>query len=556
MKRSAMSELTGQTFDLLIIGGGATGTSAARDAALRGLSVALLEKNDFGSGTSSRSTKLFHGGLRYLETFQFGLVREACRERELMLTLAPHLAYPRPFIYLLYQGYHMMFKWLPANLLMLNAGLTMYDLFSGSPRERRHKMLNKKKLLEIEPHLNPNGLKGGGYYCDFLTDDGRFTMESMKAACDAGALAANHMEVKGFARDNGRISGVEAVDLITGAEGVVKAKQVINTTGPWTDELRFMEQGVKNKMLSPTKGVHIVFRKQDFPLNHAVFLQSPRDGRTVWPIPALDSDLVYVGTTDTYYQNSFDHVVATHEDIDYLLDVANHTIPGRSLGYEHIVGTWAGLRPLVKPEDDLAASSVSREHEIFVSPNGLLNIAGGKLTTSRVMAYEVVDKAVELLGEHFGVRGVPASNTATVPLSGGAAESIKRAKQLAPGVNLPEDVKDRLVEHYGGNFTKIAELVGADPDTARSMGGHKLTAAEVRYAVDDEMAMTVTDFFTRRASIFCWTQDGGLDTVDAVADEMGKQLNWTTEHQAAQVESYKQWVAANRFEAKTLQGAS
>lgn len=548
MKRASLNELTGQAFDLLIIGGGATGTSAARDAALRGLSVVLLEKNDFGSGTSSRSTKLFHGGLRYLEKFEFGLVREACRERELMLALAPHLSHPRPFIYLLYQGYHMMFKWLPATLLMLNAGLTMYDAFSGNPWERRHKMLNKKKLLEVEPHLNPNGLKGGGYYYDFLTDDGRFTIETIKAACDAGALAANYMEVKNLVQDNGRISGVEAVDLITGAEGSVKAKQVINTTGPWTDDIRFMEQGVKNKMLSPTKGVHIVLHKKDFPLNHAVFLQSPRDGRTVWPIPALDSDLVYVGTTDTYYQESFDHVVATHEDIDYLLEVANYTLPNCNVGYEHIVGTWAGLRPLVKPEGELAASSVSREHEIFVSPNGLLNIAGGKLTTARVMGYQVVDKAIELLEENFGVRGVPATKTATMPLSGGEAKSIEQAKQLAPGVNLPDEVKDRLLNHYGGNFTKIVEQAGIEPDAARSLGGHKLIAAEVRYAVEDEMAMTVTDFFTRRASIFYWTQDGGLDTVDAVAGEMGKQLNWTPEQQAAQVRSYQDWVAANRFE--------
>lgn len=549
MKRSSLSDLTGQTFDLLIIGGGATGASAARDAALRRLSVALLEKNDFGSGTSSRSTKLFHGGLRYLEKFEFGLVREACRERELMLTLAPHLSHPRPFIYLLYQGYRMMFKWLPATLPMLDAGLTMYDLFSGNPRPRRHKMLNKKRLLEIEPHLNPDGLKGGGYYFDFLTDDARFTLETVKAACDAGALAANYTAVTGLVNDNGRISGVEAVDLISGEEGVIRTKQVINTTGPWTDEIRFMEQGVKDKMLSPTKGVHIVLRKQAFPLNHAVFLQSPRDGRTVWPIPALDSDLVYIGTTDTYYEESFDHVVATPEDIDYLLEVANYTIPGCNVGYEHIVGTWAGLRPLVKPQGDLAASSVSREHEIFVSPNGLLNIAGGKLTTARVMGYQVVDKAIELLEENFGMRGIPVTITGRVPLSGGEAKGIEQAKQLAPGVNLPDDVKERLLRHYGGNFTKIAQLAGADPAASRRMGGHKLVAAEVRYAVAEEMAMTVTDFFTRRASIFYWTEDGGLDVVEAVAGEMGQLLNWPPAQQAAQVEAYRQWVAANRFEA-------
>jgi len=544
MKRSLLPELTGQTFDILIIGGGATGASAARDAALRGLSVALLEKNDFGSGTSSRSTKLFHGGLRYLEKFEFGLVREACRERELMLTLAPHLAHPRSFIYVLYQGYRMMFKWLPATLLMLNAGLTMYDAFSGNPWGRRHKMLNKKKLLQLEPHLNANGLKGGGYYYDFLTDDGRFTLETMKAACDAGALAANYMQVKGLTLNHGRIDGAEVIDLITGAEGVVKAKQVINTTGPWTDEIRLMEPGVTDKMLSPTKGVHIVLRKKDFPLNHAIFLQSPRDGRTVWPIPALDSDLVYIGTTDTYYNESFDHVVATPQDIDYLLETANFTLPGCNVGYEHLVGTWAGLRPLVKPQGNLAASAVSREHEIFVSPNGLLNIAGGKLTTARVMGYQVVDKAIELLG----VRGVPATTTAAVPLSGGEARAIEQAQQLAPGVNLPDAVKKRWLEHYGGNFTKLAELAGADPAATRSLGGHNLIAAEVRYAVESEMAMTVTDFFTRRASIFYWTQDGGLDTAEAVAGEMAQHLHWTPAQQTAQVEAYRQWVAANRFE--------
>jgi glycerol-3-phosphate dehydrogenase len=431
---------------------------------------------------------------------------------------------------------------------MLNAGLTMYDTFSGNPRERRHKMLNKGKLLAIEPDLNPDGLKGGGYYYDFLTDDGRFTIETIKAACDAGALAANYVEVTGLVQDNGRIAGVEAVDTITGEEGVIKAKQVVNTTGPWTDTIRFMEAGVKNKMLSPTKGVHIVLRKKDFPLNHAVFLQSPRDGRTVWPIPALDSDLVYVGTTDTYYADSFDHVVATHEDIDYLLEVANYTIPGRNLGYEHIVGTWAGLRPLVKPEGDLAASSVSREHEIFVSPNGLLNIAGGKLTTARVMGYQVIDKAIELLGENFGVRGVPATTTGTEPLSGGDAASTASAKQMAAGVNLPDDVKERLLDHYGGNFSKMAEIVAESPDAARSLGGHKLTAAEVRYAIEDEMAMTVTDFFTRRASLFYWTQDGGLDAVGAVADEMGNLLGWDAPQREQQINDYRRWVAENRFE--------
>lgn len=547
MKRSSLGELSGPTFDVLIIGGGVTGACAARDAALRGLSTVVIEKEDFAAGTSSRSSKLLHGGLRYLEKFEFGLVREACRERELMMTLAPHLCQPRPFIYLLYQGYSMLFDWLPAMPWMLRIGLTMYDLFSGNPRERRHTMLDKQKLMAVEPHLNPQGLKGGGQYYDFLTDDARVTVDTMKGACEAGALATNHAEVVGFTYEGGRIRGVQVVDRISGEEGVVRAKQVINTTGPWTDIVRAMEKGIRDQRLAPTKGAHIVLHKQDFPLKNAVFIRSPRDGRTCWPIPALDSDLVYVGTTDTFYDDSLDNVTATEEDIDYLLEVANHTLPDSRVGYEHIVGTWAGLRPLVRPADATSASAISREHEIFVSPDGLLNIAGGKLTTARVMGQHVIDAAVELLHENFSISGIPASNTAAVPLSGGSPESMERAYQMAQDVTLPAEVKQRLLQHYGGNFTQIAEQLTTDPDLARSMGGHDLVAAEVHYAVEDEMALTLTDFFARRATLFYWLEDGGLDVAHAVASEMGQLLNWNADEQREQVQAYHRWVEANRF---------
>ena len=457
MKRSTLDELSGQTFDLVIIGGGVTGASAARDAALRGLSVVLLEKNDFASGTSSRSTKLLHGGLRYLQSYEFKLVREAVHERELMLKLAPHLSNVRPFIYVLYEGY-------PESMFLLNAGLTIYDLFSGSPLKRRHRMLNAKKLLEKEPHLNPNGLKGGGWYYDFLTDDARFTLDTVKGAWEAGALVANYLQVTGLVNENGRIRGVEVQDHLDGNTGVVYARQVINTTGVWVDQVRFMEAGIRNRMLRPSKGIHIVVRKRDFPLQHAVFLRSPRDQRVVWPIPALDENLVYIGTTDTDYNGPLDHVVATREDIDYLLEVANFTIPESKLEYEHIVGTWAGLRPLVKPEGEMAASSVSREHQIFTSPGGLLNIAGGKLTTARIMGLQVVQKAIEMLEENYGLSGIPASTSGRVPISGGNAEEIASAHQQATHLPIDPEIKERWLNIYGANFSKLASIVQQDPD--------------------------------------------------------------------------------------------
>ena len=266
MRRFALHEIEGRTFDLAIIGGGITGASAAREAALRGLSVVLVEKNDFASGTSSRSTKLLHGGLRYLESHEFKLVREACHERELMLKLAPHLSNVRPFIYVLYEGY-------PESMRLLSAGLSIYDLFSGNPLKRRHRMLPAARAARLETHLNPTGLVGGGLYYDFLTDDARFTIDTLKGAADAGALVGNYLEVTGLPEENGKVAAVSWSTDINGETRVVRARQVINTAGPWVDAIRFLEDGVGERLLRPTRGVHIVVRRNDFPLKHAVFVR-------------------------------------------------------------------------------------------------------------------------------------------------------------------------------------------------------------------------------------------------------------------------------------------
>lgn len=548
MIRTPISELVKQNFDLIIIGGGVTGANAAREAALRGLSVLALEKEDFASGTSSRSTKLIHGGLRYLQAYDFKLVREACRERELMLHLAPHLSHPRPFIYVLYEGY-------PENMLMLNAGLTIYDLFSGSPLKRRHHMLNKRKLLEVEPHLNPEGLKGGGWYTDFLTDDARFTLDTMKGACEAGALAANYMAVTDFVYASGQIRGVKVQDQISGETAEISAHQVLNTAGVWVDQVRFLEEGVSQRMLRPSKGVHIALRKSDFPLQQAVFLRSPRDKRVVWPIPALIDDLVYIGTTDTDYSGPLDHVTATPEDIDYLLEVANFTIPGRNLGQEHVISSWAGLRPLIKPEGEMAASAVSREHQIFLSPGGLLNIAGGKLTTARVMGLQVVERAVELLQKNGYLENAAASTSHRVPLSGGSQSEVDLAGRRVAEVKLEAQVRERWLSVYGGNARFLADYASRNPsaavpyapsDDADDKTLSAITPAEVQYAVKEEMALTLTDFFVRRASVFFWTRDGGLKLAAPVAREMGELLGWSADTEQQQISAYRKWVQENR----------
>jgi len=538
MKRTPLTTLSAGRYDLLIIGGGITGASAFRDAALRGLKVALVEKNDFAWGTSSRSTKLLHGGLRYLESYQFRMVREACRERELMLKLAPHLAHPRPFMYLQYEGY-------PEGMLKLRAGLTLYDLFAGAPASRRHKMLGREATLELEPHLNPNGLKGCGYYYDFLTDDARVTIETVKGAVEAGGHAANYMEATGFVLENDRIAGARLRDHLTGEEGTLRARQVINCGGPWVDEVRFLEPTISDTRLRPTKGVHIVLSKADFPLNHAVFLRSPTDNRVVWPIPALDGDLVYVGTTDTDYHGPLDHVVATEADVDYLLAVANQTIPGRNLGRQHVISTWAGLRPLIAPADARDASAVSREHEIFTSPQGLLTIGGGKLTTARVMGQQVVDRAVALLADHGGPSQVLPSTTDRVPLSGGDPAQLSAARSRLSDLGMEPVLQERLLSLYGGNALSIGDTIAADPALGEELG-HGVTLAEVHYAVSEEMACTLTDFFTRRASLFYWLRDGGLDIAEPVAAEMATLLGWSDAEKETQLEQYRAWVAANR----------
>lgn len=532
MIRASCRQLAGRRFDLVVIGGGVTGAATARDAALRGLTVLLVEKDDFAAGTSSRSSKLIHGGLRYLQSYQFGLVAESVREREKALKLAPHLTEVRPFIYLIYDGY-------PESKWLLNLGLSFYDIASGSPIRRRHRMLSPEQVLQREPRLRPTGLIGGGLYYDVLTDDARFTLALAEGAANAGATLVNHAAVTGLVLEGGRARGVTIDDQLTGERCQVRARQVVSCTGPWTDATRALEQ-TGGSHLRPTKGVHIVLRKSDFPLDTAVFLRSPDDNRVVWPTPSLEDDVVYIGTTDTDYAGSVDDVHPEPADIRYLLNVANHTIPGANLTEAHIVGSWAGLRPLVAPPQGVNESSTSREHEISEGPTGMLTISGGKLTTSRVMARQLVDRVEKALEHRSRYRA------GDLALPGSDATQIAEVRARAEAADVPAELVRRWVRKYGANADGILDRYLAEEVNSEVIGARGLTRAEIAYCVAEEMVQTLADLMIRRTSTFFWEADGGLSTVAAVADELERLVPWEPERKQLEIENYRKLVRQHR----------
>ncbi|MDR1385996.1 MAG: glycerol-3-phosphate dehydrogenase/oxidase [Propionibacteriaceae bacterium] len=521
-------------YDLIVVGGGVTGAASARDAALRGLKVLLLEKDDFAAGTSSRSSKMIHGGLRYLETYQFKLVREGVKERELSLGLAPHLTRVAPHLYMVYEGDSY-------GLGMLNFALTFYDIFSGQWRQRRHRMLSPKQVLAREPHLNPKGMKGAGLYYDVLTDDARFTLDLVKGAVEEGAVALNHTVVTDLVREGDRVVGVVATDQLSGVSHRFRGKAVVNATGPWTSRLVAREYGRQAARLRPSKGVHLVFDKKDFPLGTVVFLRSPNDGRVTWPTPSIEPDRVYVGTTDTDYDGDPDQVEPNEQDITYLLNLANHTIPDARLDASHIVASWAGLRPLVAPAPGTSVGQTSREHKVEVGPGGMVTISGGKLTSSRVMGRHVVDTVVARLG--LPARPYSADRR---PISGGQPQAIAQAQADLAASDVPAPIRERWTRYYGSNVEALLAEWRDQPEHQVEIAPRQVTVAEVRYCVAQEGCRTLDDLMTRRTSLFFWDRSGGLTAVEALADLMGALLDWSPQRRAQEISDYTAKVCRHR----------
>lgn len=536
--------------DVLVIGGGITGAGIARDAARRGLSVALVEMNDLAFGTSSRSSKLIHGGLRYLEAYEFSLVFESVSERRILQDIAPHLVNPLGFLFPVFKG-------AKRQLWLINAGMWLYDGLSLFRSPKIHKNLKPREVAQIEPAVKQAGLKGAPLYYDCATDDARLTLETALDAAKHGATIATWAKVTSFLKtEGGRVRGAVVEDALTGERREIEASTVINATGPWTDATMAMSHPQKGgSILRPTKGVHIVVDAAKLPLKNAVVCFHPDDDRVLFAIPW--GDRTYLGTTDTDYEGDPAAVAATLEDVDYLIDAASSYFPGHPLGREDVIATWAGIRPLMAPQGesaDLSESSVSREHQILIGQDGLITIAGGKLTTYRRMAAEVVHTAVRMLELERGPLELPSAATGKEPLPGAIGwpedddhEHVADEVAKAGHPRVPEDVARHLADQYGMCALDIARAMAKDAKlSTRLVPGRPEVVAQVDWAVQQELAATVCDVMIRRTQLFFRDVDQGLGAARQVADRMAELLGWDEAQKAKELARYEAEVALSR----------
>ena len=520
-RAQSLSDLGSRRFDVLVVGGGITGVGVARDAALRGLSVALVERDDFASGTSSRSSRLVHGGLRYLEHGHLHLVFESSLERRRLLDLAPHLVRPLEFVWPVYEGARVP-RW------KLGAGLFLYDLLALFRNVAPHRRLDPDEVLAREPKLRAEDLTGGASYFDAATDDARLTLATALGAREAGATVANHAGVRRLLVTRGRTGGALVADTIGGGEVPVRARVVVNAAGPWSDEIRRLDEPRAAATLRGTKGVHVTVSRERLGNQHALTLLSPVDGRVMFLLPG-DTHAV-IGTTDTETDASPDDVRASRSDVDYLLQTANHFFPAAQLTSEDVVCAWAGIRPLVAGRFGADPSAASREHEITVSEHGVVSVSGGKLTTYRAMSAEVVDVVERELG-----RTPRSSETAHVPLPGGDFDSfeqeVERALRALSGTPLgisgAAERAEQLVRAYGSRWTSAWALTRDDASLAEPLTAElPYTRAEAAYAVSEEMAMTIADVLVRRTHVAFESRDHGRSIAPIAADIAGERLGW------------------------------
>lgn len=518
-RQTHITRLQTEHFDLLIIGGGITGAGIALDAAARGLRVAVVEKHDFASGTSSRSTKLIHGGLRYLKQLEFGLVKEVGSERAVVHNLAPHLVIPGKMLLPLAEGKSVTY-WLTS------IGLMIYDRLAGVKKEDQRKMLTRPQTIRNEPLLRRNNIKGGALYAEYRTDDARLTLEIMKTAVRHGVVALNYLQVNNFVNSNEQVSGVTVTDEISRESFVIKATAVVSAAGPWVDELRALNKSKTGKRLQLTKGVHVVVPYDRFPVQQAIYFEAT-DGRMIFAIPR--GKTTYLGTTDTEYHGDKDRVITTAEDASYLIDAANGMFPSIKLTLQDIVSHWAGLRPLIY-EEGKSMSELSRKDEIFESPSGLISIAGGKLTGYRKMAERVVDLVIH---RYFQGKPLKPCHTAFIKLAGNnftSANDVRNyimamRKRLQPH-NFSVTEARGLVETYGKQADMIAKYF-EENHTDGVAPGLSMLKAQLWFGVHHEMVFTLEDFFVRRTGLLYFDIEAVRTWKTDIAEALQAYLGWT-----------------------------
>ncbi len=548
-----LERLGSETFDLLVVGGGITGAGVARAAARRGLKVALAEREDFAGGTSGRSSKLIHGGLRYLAQGEVALVREAARERAVLHRQAPHLVRPTPAL---------LPVWEPESVARIRLGLALYDWLAGVPPALRRRFLDPDTAVAAEPWLRRRGLKAAGSYWEFVTDDARLTLEVVLAAHRSGAVVANHAPAVELLLAGGRagrrVAGAAVADALTGRRVEVRAAVVVNAAGPWLDGVRALAGPLRGKALRVTKGAHLAFPRTRLPVGRILFVPGP-DRRPVFIVPY--GDWTFVGTTDTDYTGPLETPAADANDVAYLLAAANTALPEARLGAGDVTATWAGLRPLIH-QPGKPPARVSRRDEVWHDPPGLLSVAGGKLTTYRRMAGRVLARALDAVPAASrlpaGGRWPPEGPLPGGEVAGGPAGWPARARELgalAERLGLHPVAARRLAGRYGSRAEGVLDLVRRDPALARPLApGCQAVAAEVVFAVAEEMALTLADVLDRRLGLLCFDAANGLDAAPAAAEIMASILGWDAARRQAELEAYRKLVG--RHQAPPVAGAA
>ncbi|MFX4272313.1 glycerol-3-phosphate dehydrogenase/oxidase [Propionibacteriaceae bacterium Y1685] len=540
-RAESLSQMAERELDVLVVGGGVVGAGSALDAVTRGLRVGLVEMRDWASGTSSRSSKLIHGGLRYLEMLDFGLVREALRERGLLLDrIAPHLVRKVPFLYPLTHRF-----W---ERPYVGAGLMLYDTIGLSPSHPRgvpmHRHLSQRSVRRIVPGLKPEATKGALQYYDAQVDDARFVSTIVRTAASFGAYVANRTQAIGFLRDGERVIGARLRDVESGEEFDVRAKVVINAAGVWTDEIQQMVGGRGSLRVMASKGIHLVVPRDRIRSTTGMILRTEKS--VLFVIPWGRHWII--GTTDTPWELDKSHPAATSTDIDYLLDHVNEVLVS-PLTRDDVQGVYAGLRPLLVGESD-ETSKLSREHTVANPVPGLVMVAGGKYTTYRVMAADAVDAAVHSLGGP-----ISPCITARVPLLGASGFQARWNQRhlLARESSLSVARIEHLLHRYGSLAEELLSMISSDPDLGRPLpGAEDYLAVEVAYAASHEGARHLTDILTRRTRISIETWDRGVSVAPVAADIAGEVLGWDADEKARQISVYLKRVEAERASQQEL----
>jgi glycerol-3-phosphate dehydrogenase len=531
-----------ENLDILIIGGGITGSGIALDATTRGMKVGLVEMQDFAAGTSSRSTKLVHGGLRYLKQLEVKMVAEVGKERAIVYENGPHVTTPEWMLLPIQEGGTF-------GKFSTSLGLKVYDFLAGVKKGERRSMLNATETQKREPLLRKDGLKGGGYYVEYRTDDARLTLEVIKQAVNKGAKAVNYSKVEKLLYENGKVVGAQVADQLTNKSYKIFAKKVVNAAGPWVDSVREMDKSKKGKHLQLTKGIHLVFDQSVFPLKQAIYFDTP-DKRMVFAIPR--DGKTYVGTTDTVYNGDMINPRLTKEDKDYVVKAINFMFPTLRIAEKDIESSWTGLRPLIH-ETRKSASEISRKDEIWESDSGLITIAGGKLTGYRKMAEMVVD----LLNKKFNQEGVGDfgnCQTKYLPISGGDVGGSKNlaafiAEKTIEGVKigLTSEQSQKLAKLYGSNVNHLFTLIQKHKEAATTFGLPLDVYAQVMYGINEEMTVTPSDFFNRRTGALLFNMQWVNQWKVKVTELMANELKWSKD----QLEKYRNELEIFIFQATT-----